>query len=77
VLGDARLGELRRAGHVDDRLEEVEAAIKDPRQGKLRSILRELAADTRRSCDQVQTRGQFNDCEDKVVDLYETYRRNL
>jgi hypothetical protein len=77
VLDDVRLGELRRVKHIDDKLEEVEAAIKDPRQAKLRSILRELAEDARRSCDQVQTGAQFNDCDDKVVDLYETYRKNL
>jgi serine/threonine-protein kinase len=77
VVDDVRLGELRRARHIDDHLEEVEAAIKDPRQSKLRAILGELARDARKTCQSAQTMKQLIDCDDKVIDLYDTYRKNL
>jgi serine/threonine-protein kinase len=77
VVDDVRLGELRRARHIDDHLEEVEAAIKDPRQGKLRAILGELTRDARKTCQAAQTMKQLIDCDDKVIDLYQTYQKNL
>jgi hypothetical protein len=74
-LDDVRLGELRRARGVDDKLEEVERSMK--LVPKLSSILKQLASDTRKTCTTAQSMKDFYNCEDQVNDLYDTYRKNL
>jgi hypothetical protein len=75
TLDDVRLGELRRARGIDDKLEEVERSMK--LVPKLSSILKQLAADTRKTCSSAQSMRDFYNCEDQVNDLYSTYQKNL
>jgi serine/threonine-protein kinase len=74
-LDDVRLGELRRARGIDDKLEEVERSMK--LVPKLSSILKQLASDTRKTCSSAQSMRDFYNCEDQVNDLYSTYQKNL
>jgi serine/threonine protein kinase len=74
VLDDVRKGELLRQKDIFHQIEVVEADMK--LDANLRLLLREKTALTRRTCETFQTLNQWNNCDDQVSDLIETYKRN-
>ncbi len=74
-IDDVRLGELKRAKKIDERLGEIEVGLKGNEE--LRTMLEELVRRTRVRCDSARTLSDFFDCEDEVTKQYNRYLNNI